>query len=199
MTESLRHSSNHEGFVRSPTSDLLIPDRNLLDLDEKEITLEDLHHIFKEDVGLLFQDLLRKKNIISADRKIELFKKSKRHIYKTEDKDGIIAIVKSGAHYFFEEIIGDDAVMAYLLLPESFSSAHQHDDRIKEIHYGVAGKFWSRPYPSPLKAGMEHAIPSYTIHQTSTKKGEYAFVGIIMKNAALIPRNEWHQPTTGHH
>jgi len=102
----------------------------------------------------------------------------------------------SPARYFMEVIVGNHAILASYLPPNSITSDHKHsaEHGIFEDYHLIGGESRLRMGTEvrELKYGMFAKVPLDTSHQLETGK-KPAFILIIMKNAGLVKRENWHR------
>lgn len=102
----------------------------------------------------------------------------------------------SPARYFMEVIMGDHAILASYLPPNSITSNHKHsaEYKILEDYHMTGGKSSLRLNNEirELKSGMSVEVPLDTFHQLKTGE-KPAFTLIIMRNAGLVDRKNWHR------
>lgn len=102
----------------------------------------------------------------------------------------------SPARYFMEVVMGKHAVLASYLPPYSMTSEHPHSAiyGILEDYYLTGGKSRLKLGNEifELRCGMSIRVPLNIRHQMITE-GEPAFTLIIMRNAGLVDRKNWHR------
>ncbi len=187
MTESYRPNFS----IRE--SGLSAPDAKLITPDKRRIKAEELPRIFGIDVKLHTKTKLVGLGIISEESELPFLEDPIIHTYKLEDG----TIISSDSQYFLETVIGKDGVLASFLPPFSRTSEHMHEHPIKEIYNKIAGQSLVNVGNEAiaLNDGMESVeVPINTEHQVLTRESP-AFILIVMKNAGIVPRDQWHKST----
>lgn len=187
--------TNGSKFVLTK-SDLLAPKNNLVVPDRKKITSGDLLGIFGVDVRLLTQDELIRLGILPKGNELLFSNDPIIHTYTEVDENGKKMVVESDGQYFIETVIGKDGVLVSFLPPYSKTSEHEHTGGILERYRQIAGQSVVNigGEKFTLNAGMEARVPIETEHQVTTDKMP-GFMLIIMENAGLVPRSQWHRST----
>lgn len=102
----------------------------------------------------------------------------------------------SPARYFMEVVMGEHAILASYLPPNSITSNHKHSNEygILEDYHILGGNpdLKLNNQTCALRQGMSVEVPLNTFHQLETAE-KPAFTLIIMKNAGLIDRKNWHR------
>lgn len=102
----------------------------------------------------------------------------------------------SPARYFMEVIMGEHAILASYLPPNSITSNHRHSNEFGILEdYHITGGNPDLKLGSeirPLGRGMTVEVPLDTYHQLKTAD-KPAFTLIIMKNAGRVDRANWHR------
>ncbi|OGH24337.1 MAG: hypothetical protein A3B47_01055 [Candidatus Levybacteria bacterium RIFCSPLOWO2_01_FULL_39_24] len=167
-----------------PNNNLVVPDRTMhkSELSDKfdGLDIEYLTQIKLRELGFAPQNDKEKEML-------EFFHNPLIHRYPAGD---------SPARYFMEVIMGNHAILASYLPPNSITSNHKHSDEYKILEdYHITGgepilKLDSEIHA--LKSGMSVEVPLNTPHQLKTGE-KPAFTLIIMKNAGLVDRKNWHR------
>jgi hypothetical protein len=162
-------------------------------LPDNTISKKDLPSLFDgRDIDSLTRKKMSELGIIPLNdeerRRLEFLDNPWVHKYSKGD---------SPARYFLEVTFGKDAVLAQHLPPYSTTSEHKHtkETNIIEKYYIIGGNPSLRigdQDPYELKPEMSVEIPFDTIHPLITKE-KPAFVLIVMENAGLVPRKDWHK------
>lgn len=171
-------------------SGLLVPEK-------REVNARELPEIFGIDVRLRTQRELTALGILPEGSELQFQERPNIHKYMVIDQDGKNIVVESDGQYFLETVMGEHGVLASYLPPKSHTTEHEHHSPITEIYIQIAGE--SQAYVGSkevsLSAGMSPIeVPLDTEHQVFTD-GTPAFMLIVMKNAGLVPRDQWHRPT----
>jgi hypothetical protein len=139
------------------------------------IDVEELTMVKLKELGLVFQE-----NLTFLNNPL---------IHKYKDGN-------SPARYFIETVVGKDAVLASFLPPETKTSKHPHSSAfgIIEGYYPILGEsdLQLGNMSLKLKPGVSVDIPFDTQHQMFTGN-QPAFTLIVMKNAGLVARDNWHR------
>jgi hypothetical protein len=102
----------------------------------------------------------------------------------------------SPARYFMEVIMGEHAVLASYLPPNSITSNHKHSEEyniLEDYHItGGGSSLRLNDETRELMSGMSAEVPLNVFHQLKTGE-KPAFTLIIMKNAGLVDRRNWHR------
>lgn len=186
MAERYRDVGLVENRVRFVESNdgLVVPDRAMhkSELSNKfdGLNIESLTQLKLNELGFVPQNEDEKKML-------EFLENPLVHKYSSGD---------SPARYFMEVIIGNHAILASYLPPNSITSDHKHSDeyRILEDYHITGGESILRLGNEfrELKSGMSVEVPLNTPHQLKTME-KPAFTLIIMKNAGLVDRKNWHR------
>lgn len=179
-------------------SGLLVPEESLLAPDKKLVKASDLPQIFGVDVELLSQERLVALGVLPEGSKLKLQEDPMIHTYKVKGEDGRDIVVTSHGQYFLETVIGKHGILASYLPPNSRTSEHEHNLPIEEVYEQIAGESLVAVGNEVIlfRAGMASIkVPVNTAHQVVTGEQKPAFVLIVMRNAGLVPRSQWHKPT----
>lgn len=154
-------------------------------LDFSGIVKKNLPSIFGEDVEALTRQKIASLGIAEE---ISFSEQPIRHQYGQE---------VSPAFYFVERVVRCDAVLVSLLPPHSKTHPHQHSKEYKilEDYYPIAGRSTldvnGEPHELDAFSGRPITVPLDTFHQLKTDGG-FALTLIIMRNAGLVERQNWH-------
>lgn len=172
---------NRVRYVESNGS-LIVPDRTM--------HKRDLPHIFDgQDIELLVKSKLKELGFTPGneveDRMLSLLEHPLIHKYPTGD---------SPAKYFMEVIMGKDAILASYLPPKSKTHPHPHSKEhgILEGYHHIGGEAILYLGSDPHKLKTSEEVPMDTFHQLEAGE-KPAFTLIIMKNAGLVDRKNWHR------
>ena len=163
---------------------LMIPDKTMhkSELPDKfgGLNIEHLTRLKLEELGFIPQNE-------EEIKMLEFLNNPLVHKYPSGD---------SPARYFMEVIMGKHAILASYLPPNSITSNHKHSEEYGILEdYHVTGGESNLRLDSEickLKQGMSIEIPLNVSHQLKTG-GKPAFTLIIMKNAGLVERINWHR------
>ena len=166
---------NRERLGRHAESSLMVAPTHA----ETEELFPDYREAFKGKLVTL--------KLITSRRKIPFRDKLSRH---GEDSE---------AWYFCDKwIVGDDVIMGQFMKPLAKSSEHQHQAGIHESYYPLTqGDFFVRMERGDrhtyhrVITGEELEIPIDTYHGAFTMQ-DPVLVLIVMRGAARIPENQWH-------
>lgn len=170
-------------FVES-NSGMLIPDKTMhrAELFDRfgGLNIEQLTRLKLNELGFVPRNE-------TESRMLEFFDVPLIHRYPSGD---------SPARYFMEVIMGEHAILASYLPPNSMTSNHKHSAKYKILEdYHVTGGESSLRLNSEireLRCGMSVEVPLDTFHQLKTGE-KPAFTLIIMKNAGRVDRENWHR------
>lgn len=165
-----------------PNGSLIVPDRTM--------HKNDLPHIFDgQDIERLVRNKLTELGFIpqneEEDRMLSLLENPLIHKYPTGN---------SPAKYFMEVIMGKDAILASYLPPMSKTHPHPHSKEhgILEGYHPIGGEaiLYLDSDPHILKTSEE--VPMDMLHQLEARE-KPVFTLIIMQNAGLVDRRNWHR------
>jgi len=170
--------------VRCIESDggLIVPD--------KTMHKQDLPRIFDgQDIELLVEHKLKELGFVPRNEEegkmLSLLENPLIHRYPTGD---------SPARYFLEVIMGKDALLASYLPPKSITHPHPHSKEhgILEDYYHIGGESYLHLDGDPSLLTTFRRVPLDTYHQLEARD-KPAFTLIIMKNAGIVERRNWHK------
>lgn len=154
---------------------------NELQLNKGEITSEEIVKIFRVDYRRLVADTLSRV-LLSDSHALSFFDSPKRHR-------------GSQALYLAEEMVGKDMIFVSYLGPNGKTTAHKHQEPIREKYFQLAGSSHLRLGNDfhKLREGSFLTVPSDIPHQLTTRNSS-SLVLIVMENAISVPRDRLHIP-----